>query len=94
MKSGLIFLILLLASSACAYPLGWHMMDWGGYGGFMTLIVLLVLIGLAVFFLVERKKLRQNYDDEDALAILKKRYAKGEITKKEFEEMKKDLNLD
>jgi putative membrane protein len=93
-KLGLILLILAIASSACAYPRGWHMMNWGhmdtGYGGVIMWIIFLALIAVVVYFLVSGKKLIKK-DEETPLEILKKRYAKGEISKQEYEKMKKDL---
>lgn len=54
-----------------------------------------VLIIVLIFRLI-RGHHRHDWHDfmhtETHLDILKRRYAKGEITKKEFEEMKKDLS--
>lgn len=87
-------LALALISLSCVYPHGGHMMDWNyGFGGFIWLLVILVvLIGIVIYFIKNREKLRQEYKEESALEILKTRYAKGEITKQQYEEMKKDLN--
>jgi putative membrane protein len=66
----------------------------------MPIVVLTVLL-VVVYLIFGRGGFRppwQNgghYEDrprsEDALDILKKRYAKGEITREEFEQMKKDI---
>ena len=56
----------------------------------------ILIIGL-IFVLIwsntrERDKyLPFNNKSEDAMDILKKRYAKGEITKEQFQQMKDDL---
>jgi len=91
-----LFMLLALALIllSCVYPRGGHMMDWNyGLGGFIWfLVILAILLGVVIYFIKNREKLRQDYEEESALEILKKRYAKGEITKQQYEEMKKDLN--
>ena len=76
-------------------PGNWgHMMNYGFGGGFMW-IIFLVVIGFAIYFLFQTQKTK-NPDDsvmETPLDILKKRYAKGEIDKEEFDRKKKDLEL-
>ncbi|MFO7570707.1 MAG: SHOCT domain-containing protein [Smithellaceae bacterium] len=93
-------LLLLTISCGPHGPMrGWGRMDdyGGGYGFgiggmFMWLIILIILVA-AIYFIVMAIKSRQVTGSslETPLDILKKRYAKGEITKEDFERMKKDL---
>ena len=95
-----IFSILTILSPltffACAQGPNRPMGDWGhmmGYdcgGGFMWLIFL-VLVGIVIYFLFQSSKGSNGSIIETPLDILKKRYAKGEIEKEEFEQKKKDL---
>lgn len=68
------------------------MMGYGYGGGFMWLIVL-VLIGVVIYFLLQVSKSKGSDGSiiETPLDILKKRYAKGEIDKEEFDRRNKDL---
>jgi putative membrane protein len=53
----------------------------------------LIVIGLLIYFIVNATKTKSQIppQSENALDILKKRYAKGEIGKEDFGRMKKDL---
>jgi putative membrane protein len=67
----------------------------GGFGmGFMW-IVLIIVVVVAVILLTKGYlrpgKINGVSSGETALEILKKRYARGEIDKPEFEEKKKGL---
>lgn len=71
---------------------------WGGWWMFPMVmpIVMVAIVLVILYFLFGRGGFRPPWWDrypggESALDILKKRYAKGEITKEEFERMKKDL---
>ncbi|MCK9363353.1 MAG: SHOCT domain-containing protein [Syntrophales bacterium] len=91
--------VLLLASAGEAYYGPRGLGCWGGpmnfgYGGmFMGMILLIVLIAAAIWWFI-RGAGNRNYGQpqrETPLDILKKRYAKGEITQDEFEKTRKDL---
>lgn len=69
----------------------WNGYGWGmGVGGWLLMILFWVLIILAVIY-IARAVSNGRQKEETALDILKKRYAKGEISKEEFEKMKDDL---
>lgn len=59
----------------------------GGFGG----IIMMVLMLLLIVWIVREVGGRNARPNSSALDVLKERYAKGEIDKKEFEEKKKDL---
>lgn len=72
------------------------MMGYGyGVGGiFMWLIFLALIVFLVYIFIIKPRKSGGlgRPPQETPLDVLKKRYAKGEITKEEFESLRKDLD--
>lgn len=67
------------------------------FGGmWFTSIFWLVVLILIIWFIVNQlnkdKQDSQSDIQESPIEILKKRYAKGEITKEQYEQMKKDLS--
>lgn len=73
---------------------GNHMFGSGMWGGWMFMIIFWV-IGITLFILfikwiVYQGKAKEGPSNK-ALEILKERYAKGEISRQEFERMKKDI---
>lgn len=63
----------------------------GGGMGF-GFIFMLLFWGLIIWFIVTLISANQsNKNEPDSLTILNRRYASGEITKRQYEEMKKEL---
>ncbi|MDP2933028.1 MAG: SHOCT domain-containing protein [bacterium] len=67
-----------------------HMFGWGLAGASMMIISWAAIITL-VAFIVKTLGNKDVDGNAKAIDILKERYAKGEITKEEFEAKKKDL---
>ena len=66
-----------------------------GWVGFIVMIFFWVIFAVAIAFLIRwligLSGISKSEKHNSAIEILKDRYAKGEIDKKEFEEKKKDL---
>jgi putative membrane protein len=103
MKKVYFFVVLLLApvlAIGCGPygPMGgWepgHMMNYGfGYGGTFMWVIFLIVLGVVIYFIVQTLKSKNvaGQAQDTPLDILKRRYAKGEITKEEFDRTKKEV---
>ncbi len=67
---------------------GWHMTGFGG--GFMWLVIIIFVV-LVIYLLAGGVSPEKEKPSEEPLEILKRRYARGELTREEFEEMKKQI---
>ena len=69
----------------------WMMGPWmGGWGG-IGMILFWVLIGLGIYMIWGGYARPRRGREGRALAIARKRYARGEITGEEYEEIRKNL---
>jgi len=58
-------------------------------GAIIGLVLLVILIGLAIWGVVTL--IRHSRRGNGALALARERYARGEIDKEQFDQLKKDL---
>lgn len=73
----------MIGSTAMMGPFMWF---------FMVLLVILTIMGVIYLIKWASSRTRSGQEDQDSpLNILKTRYAKGEITDVEFEEMRQKL---
>jgi putative membrane protein len=74
------------------YTMHWNYGTGMGFGWlFMIIFWALVIIGIVFLIRSVMSSSKTQGKTETAFDILKKRYAKGEISKEEFEEKKKDV---
>ena len=67
--------------------MGW----WMVFGGVWMILFWGGLIALVVWGVSRLSRRSDSRPEHDSLAIAKERYARGELSKKEFEQLKKDL---
>lgn len=77
-------------SRMCLGRYGWFGVDWWSRG----MMIGLLLIGITITVLLAvhlSRRTRMDHGSNDAISLLKKRYANGDIDREVFERMRKDL---
>ena len=67
---------------------GW----WMAFGGLWMVLFWGGLIALVVWGITKLTKQSDSASERDPLDVAKERYARGEISREEFEQIKKDLS--
>ena len=65
---------------------------WWAFGGISMMLLWIGVVILVIWGVMKIARSNGRETKSDALDIAKERYAKGEISKEEFEQIKKDLN--
>jgi len=71
-----------------------HGMPMMGWGGWIIMLVFWILVIAGIVVLARRLTSRQGPNESPSkspIDILKERYARGEIDREQFEQMKRDL---
>ena len=71
---------------------GFEGMGWGWLGFGIPMVVFWVLVILGIAILVRWLASGPPRTDQRAIDILKARYAKGELTREQFEQMKREIS--
>ncbi len=72
---------------------GWGMpgyFGWGGWGMGLVMVAILAVVIVVGIRLVNKTD-RAHQHEESSLEVLKKRYARGEISQEEYRKMRDDL---